>query len=246
MAAVTITCPKCHKTFKGRLELEGRRARCPGCDHAFVLRLGDTLKVDPGAAEEAIKAAPAKKARAGAPAVPAAPRSDIPAPVPPPSAAGPPTDITASPPPASPTAHYDPDDEDNPNPYGVTTPDLRARCPSCANPLESEDAVVCLYCGYNTQTRITPGTKKIVEATAETHIMWLLPGLLCVLGIVVLAILCLIYCITMASEMWDSFLVHESLRIWIVIIALSVMWGLGQFAFSRLIMNPTPPEETKE
>src|SRR5947207_737731 len=41
-----------------------------------------------------------------------------------------------------------PDDEANP--YGITTIDLSARCPNCANKMESEDAIICLHCGYNT------------------------------------------------------------------------------------------------
>src|SRR5579864_2485051 len=34
------------------------------------------------------------------------------------------------------------EEDDNPNPYGVTELDLAPRCPNCANEMESEEAVV--------------------------------------------------------------------------------------------------------
>jgi hypothetical protein len=247
MSAAAITCPECKKTFKGRLEFDGKRVRCPACNRPFMVRLGQTLHFDDAGGEEGIKAVPAKKpSAAGAAMPPPVPKAAAAVPPPPPPAAVPATAITAPPPPPRPAFAGDEDDDDNPNPYGVTTPDLRPRCPSCANPLESESDVICLYCGYNTQTRAGGATRKVIETTVETHFMWLMPGLLCVLGIVVLVILCLIYTVTMPAAMGDSFLVHESLRMWVVIIALAIMWGMGQFAFNRLVMNPTPPEEAND
>jgi predicted Zn finger-like uncharacterized protein len=248
-AAATVTCPECHKTFKGRLELDGKKVRCPRCEHVFVVRLGEALKVDRGGAEEAIKAAPAKKASAAPPAVPVLPKAAKaaagPAPAAPPPAPPPAGAVTTAPPPA-PKAPLDDDDEDNPNPYSTTTPDLRARCPSCANPLESEDAVICLYCGYNTQTRAVGGTKKVIETTTQDRFSWLLPGLLSFGGAVVLVILSLFYCVTLPDMLGDSFFVHESLRMWVVISALGCIWPLGHFALKRLILSPTPPEISKD
>src|SRR5262249_12001216 len=48
--------------------------------------------------------------------------------------------------------HQDDEDEGiHANPYGVTTLDLTPRCPHCANEMVSEEAIICVYCGYNTQ-----------------------------------------------------------------------------------------------
>src|SRR5947209_4142238 len=44
------------------------------------------------------------------------------------------------------------EEEEDSNPYGVTEEYLGPRCPECANPME-EGQVVCLECGYNTQSR---------------------------------------------------------------------------------------------
>jgi biopolymer transport protein ExbD len=48
--AATITCPACRKTVRGAPELDGKKVRCPACQHVFVAQLGVTLKIDPGAA----------------------------------------------------------------------------------------------------------------------------------------------------------------------------------------------------
>src|SRR5436305_206416 len=45
------------------------------------------------------------------------------------------------------------EDDEGPANYDITMEDLTPRCPNCANPLENADAIVCLYCGYNTSTR---------------------------------------------------------------------------------------------
>ena len=38
----------------------------------------------------------------------------------------------------------------------------------------------------------------------------------------------------------------ESLRMWFTIIALSLIWGCGLYAYKRLIVQPTPPEKRKD
>jgi Zn finger protein HypA/HybF involved in hydrogenase expression len=230
-AAATITCPKCKKTFKGRVELEGKRVRCPRCDNPFQVKMNDTLKVDRGSA-----------AAAGKPAAPAGPHwSDEPLPVDPVAPAA-----AAAPPPRP---AVDPDDEDDygggPNPYDVTAVDLRARCPNCANAMVDEDAIICLHCGYNTQTRSLGSTKKTVETTQSDVFSWLLPGLLALGGMVIITIASLFYCVLLPEMVKGAFYVHESVRWWIVVFALFGMWPLGRFAMNRLVLNPIPPEEEK-
>jgi DNA-directed RNA polymerase subunit RPC12/RpoP len=261
-ATATITCPDCRKTFRGKMELNGKRVRCPRCQHPFLVELGTTLKVDRGGDEdevrEAIQPAVPKRSRPAPP--PLSEAEGVPAAVPPPPEPGgtvPPPPVAtpaaavatpAAPPSSSVPGLLDEDEfgEDNPNPYGVTTIDLRARCPNCANPLESDEAVVCLHCGYNTSTRAAVKTKKTVETTRQDQFSWLLPGLLCLGGAVALVLTALFYTVALPAILGDSFFVHESLRMWTTIIILAVVWPLGRFALNRLVLNPTPPEFIKE
>jgi hypothetical protein len=133
--------------------------------------------------------------------------------------------------------------------YDATELDLAPRCPHCANEMESADAVVCLFCGYNTETREIGQTKKLLQTTGGEQLWWLLPGLLSFLGVVVLGIACLFFCLelpALAKDRWFRFLDHESMRMWVTMFGLIVMWGLGIFAYKRLIMQPTPPEKKND
>jgi DNA-directed RNA polymerase subunit RPC12/RpoP len=210
-AAATVTCPECHKTFKGRQELDGKKIRCKNCQHIFVVTLGESLKIDRGGEEpEAVRHATA----AGAPAK------------------------------TAPAASAAVADEER---YGVEEMDLRARCPNCANPLVSDDAVVCLECGYNFLTRSVSQTQKTVEATQGDRMTWLMPGLLCVAGIFILIVFCITFCLLLPEMLGPksilAFMDSEAVRWWTVVAALAIMWWLGRVACNRLILNPTPPEE---
>jgi DNA-directed RNA polymerase subunit RPC12/RpoP len=143
---------------------------------------------------------------------------------------------------------WDEEDEDS-NPYGVTHLDLTPRCPFCANEMESEDAVVCLYCGYNTQTRELGKTKKLFKTTGQDHFRWLLPGIACALTIVAIFVGYLYFCLQLPEVTkghWTSFLDHESMRLWLCLMLLAGMWGIGIFVFKRLIIEPRPPEKVKD
>jgi hypothetical protein len=149
--------------------------------------------------------------------------------------------------PAKPTT-WDEDDE-NSDPYAVTTLDVRARCPNCANPMESEKAVVCLTCGYNTMTRQWGKTERVYSVTGNEHFMHLLPGLICALVIVIFVVLLFFFSLVlppMVEKTWAQFLDHESMRLWISSSILTTCWALGMFCFKRLIINPKPAEEEKE
>jgi hypothetical protein len=142
------------------------------------------------------------------------------------------------------------DEEDNDsNPYGVTTLDLTPRCPHCAGALLTEEDVICLHCGYNRLTRQLGATKKTVEHTGGERFFWLLPGLACVFGILVFINADIFYCLVlpgMVKDSWLEFTDHESMRMWTVIPSLFSVWGLGMFAFKRLILEPVPPEKVKD
>jgi predicted Zn finger-like uncharacterized protein len=142
------------------------------------------------------------------------------------------------------------EEDENSNPYGVTDLDITPRCPHCANPLESEKAVICLYCGYNTHTRESGGVKKTFANTGQEHFLWLLPGLLCALAILIfinaLIYLCLYVPELLDRDSWVIMFDHESIRLWSVVFSLFIMWGMGFFAFRRLILHPLPPEKVKD
>ena len=57
------------------------------------------------------------------------------------------------------------DDEEDANPYGVTALDTAPRCPDCANEMESEDAIICLHCGYNSRTRVKIEARAVDDVT---------------------------------------------------------------------------------
>src|SRR5262249_25035339 len=76
---------------------------------------------------------------------------------------------------------HDEDDEyGKPNPYGITHLDLTSRCPHCAKEMD-EDAIICIYCGYNTHTRMQAKLVKTIEHTAGDWILHLGAAIFCVI-----------------------------------------------------------------
>jgi len=134
-------------------------------------------------------------------------------------------------------------------PYAVTDLDLTPRCPHCANEIE-EGAIICLFCGYNTQTRERFTTRKTIEHTGMDYFLWLLPGVLCV----VLVLIC-IGGILLAWLKFDDFYKENAASWWVgvvfglfakiysSVIELFIIFFAGKFAIKRLILNPTPPEK---
>jgi DNA-directed RNA polymerase subunit M/transcription elongation factor TFIIS len=142
----------------------------------------------------------------------------------------------------------DDDDDDDPNPYGVKTLDLSPRCPNCANEMESYDAVICLYCGYNTQKRIVGKTKRVFHQTGWDKFRWLLPGIACLLLILVLILVQHLYILVFGAskrgqEDWVSYLCCEPVYLWLTMMVCAAVWGTGLFVFKRLVIQPTPPED---
>jgi hypothetical protein len=144
------------------------------------------------------------------------------------------------------------DDEfdENGNPYGITKLDLAPRCPNCANEMESEAAVVCLFCGYNTLTRTWGKTKKVFDLTFRDYFLHLLRGNLAVLGILLAVTGSIFYSLVLPNMKtwgWLEFVTDsESTRLWVAAILLGMSWGLGVFAFNRLVLNPKPPDKVKD
>jgi DNA-directed RNA polymerase subunit RPC12/RpoP len=144
------------------------------------------------------------------------------------------------------------DDDDAANPYGVKDAAVVARCPNCANEMESETAVICLYCGYNTQTRSLGKTQRVARQTGGDRFQWLMPGVLSLLGLLALVFLQCLLVLGLGAkyrnEDWwvANLFFNEPAYLWITLIVAGVMWGVGRFVFKRLILEPTPPEQVLE
>jgi DNA-directed RNA polymerase subunit RPC12/RpoP len=142
--------------------------------------------------------------------------------------------------------------DDDANPYGVGTVSIAARCPNCANEMESEAAIICLYCGYNTQTRTLGQTTRTVQQTGSDRIKWLMPGIGCFFGLLLLVLFQNYYTLNLAASfrtedgwLW-SMLSSEPLFLWLTLISAAVLWIIGRFVFKRLILEPKPPESIAE
>lgn len=140
------------------------------------------------------------------------------------------------------------DEYDNPNPYDVSAMDKGHRCPHCAEELESEDAILCINCGYNLATREHLRIVSTIETTGGEQFLWLLPGILCVLAIFALIGFDIFWCVFLGNLLADGdfeWLASAPIALWIVITSLFLMFFAGKFAVKRLLLNPVAPEYEK-
>jgi hypothetical protein len=121
------------------------------------------------------------------------------------------------------------------------------RCPHCAGELDSEDAVICLHCGYNQLTGQRISVVKAYSTTSTEVVMWRLPGIIgAVLCLVMLVSICLLW-LTLSrtaedgKEIWWVY----PLQIWGSVIAAFVGYLSGRMAVTRLILETKPPEDLK-
>ena len=143
------------------------------------------------------------------------------------------------------------DEEDDGKSYGVTEESFLPRCAYCAKEMESEEQVVCLHCGYNHRTRERVPMKKTYETTGGDYFIWLLPGILCALGTLIM-IGCIVMFWTLFRKLeveydpeWWGIFFGLWARIWGTVICLFIGFLLTRFAVKRLILHPTPPEREK-
>ena len=219
-ATISITCPSCKKRMSGPAAALGKKIKCKACNHVFV-----------AAAEGTPAQASKAPAKAAAPAAGAKPMA-------PPAKSGPEKDKNRM---------LDPDDSEPGKGYGFeeAPAEAVARCPQCAYELESEDAVVCLTCGYNLLTRIRLRTTKTYEMNSMDWIKWYTPTVAAALG-------CLA-CIGFGIFLWtglvwwfgDWWFSHFSVQIWFTVFAAAGAWSSGKFVFKRLKYQPRPPEKIK-
>jgi DNA-directed RNA polymerase subunit RPC12/RpoP len=174
---------------------------------------------------------------------------------------------TASPPkPAKPSKPISEDDEDDGRAYDLTGFDEKPRCPQCASAFE-DGAVVCLECGYNTTTREQGRTRKVRDVTGGDKFLWLLPGFVCVLTVILLLGYCFFHHFALPpmlidkwdedvekgktrteiitgdnAEWWHTAIFHPAGELWLFVGAIWASWKAGRFAVNRLILHPDPPE----
>lgn len=239
-APIVITCPACRKQLRVPAEFQGKKVRC---------KCGSSLRV-------------AAKGAAGPAA--ASPKTNPAQPKPEDSSPGYTFMSESGEAPAAvekkaaekkseaPARKQFLDDEDDANPYDITQLDDAPRCPFCAKEMESEEAIVCLHCGYNTQTRQVVQTKRVYETTFGDWCKWLGPGVLCVLAVILLLGGDAYFCFGL-SGMWKD--MDESMgspsfsrgiRVWVSVMVLWGCWFAAKFAFRRLVLNPRPPEIEKK
>jgi hypothetical protein len=239
-ATITIVCPECDKRIKAPAAAEGKKIRCKACDAIFVaiVEADEVEELDEVEAVEEQDTPPRKKPAAKK-AAPKAPPAKAKTKAPPPKA--------AAKKPAKP-------EEDEDNPYGLTYEDLSARCPECANLMESEDAKICLYCGFNVETRERARTRKVRDQTAVDYILWLLPGVACALAVIAMITWIIIHWGPLANwlgidpdkesdrETWTYLAVALFTKIWTTIPLLYLIYLAGFFAIKRLAIDYKPPE----
>src|SRR5262245_43044783 len=168
METMVITCPECSTKIKVPEAAIGKKIRCKSCEHVFVVTV--PKKAPAPAEREGIKK-PGATSRPGKSSE--GPRA--------PKAADPPAPPKAPPIPVAGDA-----DEAEGKSYGVADTDLTPRCPQCAAEMESEEAIICLNCGFNLKTREILARRKVKEMTGGDRFLWLLPGILCTLGIIIM------------------------------------------------------------
>jgi hypothetical protein len=219
-----IICPNCRKQGRGPIELEGKYIRCRNCKKSFQVKISAQAKAgQPGKEGPGIYAFAGEGG--GTVQQEEAPLRVLPV--------------------------MD-EEEESSNPYGITDMDERRRCPFCADLMDEED-VICLNCGYNTQTRQHLRIERTYANTPGDVFLWLLPGILCVIGIFITIGFDLAWWFLLEPYWWkpmDDFIgltsISLGIRVWEVVISMFVMWFLAKFAFKRLILHPTPPEMKKD
>lgn len=218
-ASPAITCPHCDKKFKPKVSVQGKKIKCPFCAHPFAVPgdSSDATVNDPPGKTMAEK----KKAN--------------------------PDQAKAAPPAQTAPEAKNPDDEfdDNPDPYGVKDQDLTPRCPNCAKELANENAIICIYCGYNTLTREVSFTKKTVKTTAGRHFKYLLVPIGAATFLFSAVIFLLYYSAVSPYHVNNTmfeFTDHESMRMWSTVTILTWIWGSGLFCFKKFFEKPKPDE----
>jgi predicted Zn finger-like uncharacterized protein len=242
-ATILIGCPKCKAQLRGPAGLAGRKVRCKGCGHSFLAQSG-TQKVPASSsrtASEANVVGGAEKKQGG------------------PSAYGLLSDEVAkeqienyrkgAEQPGGIQSLDGPAGKPPAKAYDLTNISLKPRCPHCAAELPSEDAVICMECGFDRQNRSTIKTKRTIAVTATDKLLWRLPGFLgAVVALGVLAFVAFLWLKPRSAGIDEENLAMMDtvwFRMWgSVFSGFLISFGI-KLAYQRLIADPTPPEIEK-
>lgn len=179
---------------------------------------------------------------------PAAGASKAKGPPPAPKAKQPP-----EPPPPDPT--LDPDYDPNDYSMSKVTSTL-PRCPFCAAEMESEEAMICLECGYNTRTRKRPEVKQVYQNTGGQIFLWLLPGILTVLVEIGLVVWYVIFWMKIEGWMYESWFMDQPgppvtyivglspgmFKLYHALLIAAIFVPLTRFWYKRLVKDNMPQE----
>lgn len=269
---ILIACPHCKVQLRGPTGLEGKKVRCKSCGHTFVVKAAAATPAKPpfakpsppkpnGSPVPGARSTDAKKAAPAPPAAkPPAPKGPAKAQTPPEgknfgevSAYGIVTDDQAlkqmqefhskNPPGGGAAA------EKKQNPYGMTEISLLPRCPHCANEMPSEEAIICLHCGYNTHTRTHVETKRVAETTPADVLHWRLPAyagaVVALCGIAFLGFVWLGASHVVGDD--DDhplyFMTTLFFRIYGSLAVGVLVYFASSLAYYRLVLHPDPPEQ---
>ena len=126
--------------------------------------------------------------------------------------------------------------DDDGKAYGMHDTILQARCPNCAKELSSEDAVLCIFCGYNNLTRQIAQTRKTYDITGADIFFWNLPGIIGVIICFILLTFNIIYMLKIdewcspeegkTDAPWFGFLAHGSIKLWLYIISGFILFAV--------------------
>jgi len=121
------------------------------------------------------------------------------------------------------------------------------RCPHCAAEMESEEAIICLQCGYNQLTGQRINVVKTYNTTATDIFLWRLPGMIC--AAIAVGMLAFIGYLWFGLQGTDpdnnpAWWVFPS-QIWGSVLAAFTLWAAGKFAVKRLFTKSMPPEKLR-
>ncbi len=250
-AMISFTCPECKTQLKGPADMQGKKARCKRCSHVFVLQANAPAAPPPAAppAARGKTPRPTTPAPKTSPAKPAAKKPAAPTPEAEPLTYTFQEEIENLAEGSGGAKSTTPSPHGSQNPYGVTDLDLAPRCPFCAQEMDSEEAVICLHCGYNTRTRTLPAVQRTYANTGGEVFLWLLPGIACVVAILTLiGFVCYLWLQLNPKDyekVWYGAFIQPA-QIWGSIVSAGISFFCARFAIKRLIFHPTPPEMEKK
>ncbi|HVK14336.1 MAG TPA: hypothetical protein VM597_36685 [Gemmataceae bacterium] len=164
----------------------------------------------------------------------------------------------AAPPPPEPEPQAEDDEWQQGGKYSLAaTDDAIARCPFCAMQLESNEARICLNCGYDTVKRQRPEVKQVYAHTGFELFMWWLPAIMCILIMIGSIVWYLFFWQLIPGWLEDSWFEDEKgppptyigaaspgfFRLYHAILIAFIWVPLIRFTYKRLFVFNKPPDK---